>query len=106
MKEPGVSSSDVGNIATQIVRDGDEYVITGRKWWSTGVLSPDCRLLAVLGVSDPDADGRTRYSIALVPRDAPGTDLLQRGDHRSVQALEPDIRAWITKWNEDPKPFV
>lgn len=77
MTEPGTSSSDVGNIATRIVRDGDEYVITGRKWWSTGVLSADCRLLVVFGVSDPGSDGRTRYSIALVPRDARGVNVVR-----------------------------
>ena len=72
MTEPGVASSDASNIATTIRRDGDGYVINGHKWWSTGVLSNDCRLLVVLGVTNPGADRHGRHTIMLVPRETPG----------------------------------
>jgi acyl-CoA dehydrogenase len=72
MTEPGVASSDATNIATSIVRDGDEYVINGRKWWTSGAMSPRCELLIVMGVTDPDAESHRRQSMILVPRDTPG----------------------------------
>ena len=53
MTEPDVASSDATNITTRIERDGDEYVITGRKWWTCGALDPRCRLLIVMGKTDP-----------------------------------------------------
>ncbi len=77
MTEPDVASSDASNIATSIRRDGDDYVIDGRKWWSTGVLSPECALLVVLGVSDPQGSPRGRHSIVLVPRDTPGVEVVR-----------------------------
>ena len=72
MTEPGVSSSDPSNLETAIERDGDEYVVRGRKWWSTGLLGAECKLLVVMGVSNPGASARSRYSIVLVPADTPG----------------------------------
>lgn len=72
MTEPDVASSDATNIATAIVRDGDEYVVTGRKWWTTGAGSPRCRLAIVMGRSDPDADTHRQQSMILVPMDTPG----------------------------------
>jgi len=75
MTEPDVSSSDARNIAASIVRDGDEYVITGRKWWSTGGMSPACRVAVVMGVTDPDADAYTQQSMVLVPLDTPGVSV-------------------------------
>ncbi|MFI9204558.1 acyl-CoA dehydrogenase family protein [Streptomyces sp. NPDC053048] len=73
MTEPEVASSDATNIETRIERDGDEYVITGRKWYISGALHPDCRVLIVMGQTDPDgADVRRRQSMVLVPRDTPG----------------------------------
>ena len=72
MTEPAVASSDATNIATRIVRDGDDYVINGRKWWSSGAMSPRCRLLIVMGVTDPDADRHRRQSMICVPIDTPG----------------------------------
>ena len=77
MTEPGVASSDASNIATSITEDGDSYVIRGRKWWSTGVLSDACALLLVLGVTDPDASPRDRESVLLVPRDTPGVTVVR-----------------------------
>jgi acyl-CoA dehydrogenase len=75
MTEPDVASSDATNIRTRIERDGDSYVITGRKWWSTGAMSKDCKLSIVMGVTDPDADTYRRQSMILVPLDAPGVKI-------------------------------
>jgi acyl-CoA dehydrogenase len=72
MTEPDVASSDATNIRTSIVRDGDEYVITGRKWFSSGAASPRCRIGIVMGVTNPDADPHHRQSMVLVPFDTPG----------------------------------
>jgi acyl-CoA dehydrogenase len=72
MTEPEVASSDATNMEATAVVDGDEIVINGRKWWSTGVGNPDCRILVFMGVTDPDADRHKRHSMVLVPRDAPG----------------------------------
>jgi acyl-CoA dehydrogenase len=72
MTEPDVASSDASNIATTIALDGDGYVINGRKWWSSGALSSDCRILIVMGVTGGAADGHRRHSMILVPRDTPG----------------------------------
>jgi len=75
MTEPEVASSDASNIATRIERQGDEYVVNGRKWWSSGAMAPECQLLIVMGVTDPDADGYRRQSMILVPKDAPGVTI-------------------------------
>jgi acyl-CoA dehydrogenase len=75
MTEPLVASSDATNIATTITRDGDEYVINGRKWFTSGAMSPRCDLLIVMGVSNPDADKHRRQSMILVPPDARGVDI-------------------------------
>ncbi|MGW3073262.1 MULTISPECIES: acyl-CoA dehydrogenase family protein [unclassified Kitasatospora] len=72
MTEPEVASSDATNIATRIERNGDEYVINGRKWYITGAMNPDCRILIVMGKTDPDAEPHRRQSMVLVPRDTPG----------------------------------
>ena len=72
MTEPAVGSSDATNIATRITRDGDEYVISGRKWWTSGAMSPRAKLLIVMGVTDPDAEPYRRQSMILVPKDTPG----------------------------------
>jgi acyl-CoA dehydrogenase len=80
MTEPDVASSDATNIATRIERDGDEYVINGRKWWSSGAMDPRCEILIVMGKSDPAADRHRQQSQILVPRDTPGVDI-KRGMH-------------------------
>jgi acyl-CoA dehydrogenase len=72
MTEPDVASSDATNIATRIERDGDHYVIHGRKWWTSGAMSPRCELLIVMGVTDPDAERHRRQSMILVPKGTPG----------------------------------
>ncbi|GJF30639.1 acyl-CoA dehydrogenase [Kitasatospora sp. NE20-6] len=78
MTEPDVASSDASNITTRIVRDGDEYVVDGRKWYITGAMNPNCRIFIVMGKSDPDAPKHRQQSMILVPRDTPGVTV-QRG---------------------------
>jgi acyl-CoA dehydrogenase len=75
MTEPDVASSDATNISTRIAWDGGDYVISGRKWWSSGAMSPQCRLLIVMGVTDPDAEPHRRQSMILVPKDTSGIHL-------------------------------
>jgi acyl-CoA dehydrogenase len=77
MTEPDVASSDANNIATRIERDGDEYVVTGRKWWSSGAMNPNCKLSIVMGVSDPDGPRHRRHSMILVPLDTPGVTVVR-----------------------------
>ena len=77
MTEPDVPSSDASNIQTLIRRDGDEYVINGRKWFITNASHPDCKLLIVMGKTDPDADAHQQQSMILVPFDTPGVELLR-----------------------------
>jgi len=72
MTEPDVASSDATNMEATAVVDGDEVVVNGRKWWSTGVGNPDCKVLVFMGLTDTDADRHHRHSMVLVPRDAPG----------------------------------
>ena len=75
MTEPDVASSDATNIATQIVRDGDEYVINGRKWWSSGAMDPRCKLLIVMGKTNPNAERHRQQSMICVPKDTPGVNV-------------------------------
>jgi acyl-CoA dehydrogenase len=79
MTEPDVASSDATNIQTTIRREGDEYVINGRKWFSTGALHPLCRFTIVMGVSDesPDASPHSRHSMVIVPLDTPGFTIVR-----------------------------
>ena len=72
MTEPDVASSDATNMAATAIVDGDEVVINGRKWWSTGVGHPDCELLIFMGLTDPEAHRYARHTMVLVPRDTPG----------------------------------
>ena len=72
MTEPAVASSDATNIRTEIRRDGDEYVINGRKWWTSGILDPRCQILVLMGRTDPGAERHRQQSQILVERDRPG----------------------------------
>ena len=72
MTEPDVASSDATNMEATALVDGDEVVVNGRKWWSTGVGHPDCRILVFMGLTDSDADRHHRHSMVLVPMDTPG----------------------------------
>jgi acyl-CoA dehydrogenase len=77
MTEPDVASSDATNIATKMVRDGDDYVISGRKWFITGAAHPKCSFLIVLGVTNAEAERTRRHSCIIVPMDAPGVRLVR-----------------------------
>ncbi|RZT14721.1 acyl-CoA dehydrogenase [Kribbella sp. VKM Ac-2569] len=72
MTEPDVASSDATNMQATAVVDGDEVVLNGRKWWSTGVGHPDCELLIFMGLTEPEAHRYQRHTMVLVPRDTPG----------------------------------
>ena len=75
MTEPDVASSDATNVQARIARDGDEYVINGRKWWSSGVGDPRCTFFIFMGKTDPDAPRHQQQSMILVPRDADGVTI-------------------------------
>ena len=77
MTEPDVASSDPRNLRTRITRDGASYVVTGRKWYTSGILDPDCALIILMGVTDPDAPPYRQQSMLLVPRDTPGITVLR-----------------------------
>jgi len=77
MTEPDVASSDATNIETSIVADGDDYVINGRKWWSSGAMDPNCKIAIVMGKTDFDAPRHIQQSMILVPMDTPGLKILR-----------------------------
>lgn len=81
MTEPDVASSDATNVQTAIVRDGDEYVINGRKWWSSGAGREDCKMAILMGKTDPDAHVYAQQSMVIVPLDTPG---ITEVDHLTV----------------------
>lgn len=80
MTEPDVASSDATNIKTSIHRDGDHYVVNGRKWWTSGIGSPHCKIMIVMGKNDPDAETYRQQSMILVPVDTPGVTVLRMLD--------------------------
>ncbi|WP_024793923.1 acyl-CoA dehydrogenase family protein [Tomitella biformata] len=103
MTEPAVASSDATNITSTIIRDGDEYVLNGRKWYTSGILDPDCKLIIFMGKSDPDGPTYRQQSMILVPADAPGVEVLRdlpmfgftdRLGHGEVQFT--DVRVPVT----------
>ncbi|GAA1724268.1 acyl-CoA dehydrogenase family protein [Aeromicrobium alkaliterrae] len=103
MTEPDVASSDATNITSTITRDGDEYVLNGRKWYTSGILDPDCKLIIFMGKSDPDGPTYRQQSMILVPADAPGIEVLRdlpmfgfkdRLGHGEVQFT--DVRVPVT----------
>ncbi len=77
MTEPDVASSDATNIRTRIERDGDEYLINGRKWWITGAADPRCRVMILMGRTNPDANVYEQQSMVLVPMEAPGLEVVR-----------------------------
>jgi acyl-CoA dehydrogenase len=105
MTEPDVASSDATNIECRIVRDGDDYVIDGRKWWATGAMNPNAAIFIVMGKTDPTADRHRQQSMVLVPRDTPGVTVVRHltvfgyddhdhGGHAEV--LFEDVRVPVT----------
>ena len=77
MTEPEVASSDATNLESTIDRDGDGYVVNGRKWWTTGAADPRCKVCFFLGVTNPDADKYSRHSLVAIPMDAPGVTIVR-----------------------------
>ncbi|WP_280398647.1 acyl-CoA dehydrogenase family protein [Nocardia carnea] len=77
MTEPAVASSDATNITSTIRRDDDHYILNGRKWYISGILDPDCKLIIFMGKSDPDGPAYRQQSMILVPADAPGIEVLR-----------------------------
>src|SRR5690606_15808773 len=77
MTEPRVASSDATNIEMTMVRDGDEYVLNGRKWWTSNAMHPNCKVMIVMGKTDPEADKHRQQSMMVVPIDAPGVTVLR-----------------------------
>ena len=77
MTEPAVASSDARNIQTQIVKDGDHYVINGTKWWTTGAMDDRCEIFIVMGKTNPDADDHHQQSMVLVPMNTPGVKVVR-----------------------------
>ena len=77
MTEPDVASSDATNIRLSIRRDGDDYVLNGRKWWISGAASERCKVFIVMGKTDPEAPRHLQQSMILVPRDAPGLEIVR-----------------------------
>jgi acyl-CoA dehydrogenase len=77
MTEPAVASSDARNIETTITRDGGDYVINGRKWWTTGASDPRCKVLIVMGRTNPDAASHQQQSMVLVPMETEGVTLIR-----------------------------
>ncbi len=100
MTEPDVASSDATNIATRIERRGDEYIINGRKWWSSGAGDPRCKISIVMGKSNPAAPRHEQQSMILVPMDAPGLTILRTlpvfgyddAPHGHAEILFEDVR--------------
>ncbi|HVU72862.1 MAG TPA: acyl-CoA dehydrogenase family protein, partial [Mycobacteriales bacterium] len=103
MTEPQVASSDATNIETQIVRDGDEYVINGRKWWTSGALDPRCAIFILMGKTDPTAPPHRQQSMVLVPADTPGVEIVRdltvmghRDQHGHAEMRFTDVRVPVT----------
>jgi acyl-CoA dehydrogenase len=100
MTEPGVASSDATNIETRIERDGDGYVLNGRKWWSSGAGDPRCRLAIVMGKTDPAAARFSQQSMVLMPMSAPGVQIVRMlpvfgyddGPHGHAEIILKDVR--------------
>src|SRR5471030_3356272 len=77
MTEPDVASSDATNMAARAVRDGDEWVINGKKWWTSGACDPRCKIMIFMGLSNPDGPRHQQHSMILVPTDAPGVKIVR-----------------------------
>lgn len=97
MTEPGVASSDASNICTRIEADGDDYVINGHKWWISGAIRPECKVLLVLGRTSFSGPPHRQQSMVLVPRDAPGVQILRPlavfgAEHDHAEILFDNVR--------------
>jgi acyl-CoA dehydrogenase len=103
MTEPEVASSDATNITTRIERQGDEYVVNGRKWWTSGAADPRCAVFIVMGKTDPDAATHRQQSMVIVPRDTPGVRVVRdlpvfghHDQHGHCEVRFDDVRVPVT----------
>ena len=103
MTEPDVASSDATNIQTSIVRDGDDYVINGRKWWISGAADERCKIFILMGKTDPEAASHRQQSMVLVPRDTPGLSIVRhlptfgfQDQHGHSELTLTDVRVPVT----------
>jgi acyl-CoA dehydrogenase len=103
MTEPHTASSDPTNLQTRAVRDGDEYVITGRKWFTSNAMHPNCGIAIAMVVTDPDAPRHQRATMILVPTDTPGFNVLRslpvfdhHGEGGHAEVLYDDVRVPVT----------
>ena len=92
MTEPQVASSDATNIETSIVPEGNEIMIDGRKWWSTGLGHPDAAVAIVIGKTNPEAPRHQQHSMVLVPLDADGVKILRM--QNTFGTYDPPRRTW------------
>jgi acyl-CoA dehydrogenase len=105
MTEPAVASSDATNIRTQIIEDGDGFRVRGRKWWSSGAMSPHCKVAIVMGQSDPDGSRHGSHSMIVVPLDTPGVKVLRStsvfgfSDSGHGGHAEVEYDAWVPREN-------
>jgi len=103
MTEPDVASSDATNIQTSIVRDGDDYVINGHKWWISGAADERCKIFILMGKTDPEAASHRQQSMVLVPRDTPGLEIVRhlptfgfQDQHGHSELTLTDVRVPVT----------
>ncbi len=103
MTEPDVASSDATNIATRIERHGDEYLINGRKWWITGAADPRCKVMILMGKTNPDAPPYEQQSMVLVPLDTPGVEIVRslpvfgyQDQHGHCEIVLSDVRVPVS----------
>lgn len=105
MTEPAVASSDANNISTRITEENGGFRIQGRKWWSSGAMSPACKVAIVMGVSDPDGEKHRRHSMIVVPLETPGVNILRStsvfgysdGGHGGHAEIDYDV--WVPRAN-------
>ncbi|MDT5011448.1 MAG: acyl-CoA dehydrogenase [Mycobacterium sp.] len=114
MTEPAVASSDARNIETSIVRDGADYVINGRKWWTSGASDPRCKILIVMGRTNPEAASHQQQSMVLVPVDTPGVTIVRdlpvfgwHDQHGHAEIIYDNVRVPVTNLlGEDGSGFA
>ena len=105
MTEPAVASSDATNIQCAIRRDGDDYVINGRKWWSSGAGDPRCKVAIVMGKTDPEGPKHQQQSMVLMPLDAEGVTVGEFGGWTPI-AAEQQVYGYRVAWKFGPDQYA